>query len=233
MQFRLFILLSLLCFLPGKANAYETKCENTVEAPIFETKDGMHFVYLFPFVKTPVTYKDGEPFITVYRGIRETISHDEDEFRVFGTHIFTTLSSKVAISYLTRGIRFGTPKSLTVMRMSLPLKLAYVAKRPKTYYGGIAFDAKDEYVPALHNRNYIWFKWKAPIRRRERELVWNTAELGDIRNPKYELSLIEVEVPPWPGTNEYLNHEGWMNAREKARRMIELNQWAPIVQNPD
>jgi len=211
--------------------------------PVHTGLDGRNYVYLFPFLRTEIEFVDSEPYVTVYRGVRGRINPKKasgtlsdhyfgDELEAegqamegnFGDSIFTTLNPKVAVGYLTRVISFSTPKYLTLMRLRLPLKKAYVAKRPKNVDGGIS--DKDQFIPALANKNFIWFKWRARDRLRERELVWNLQELGgDLSNPIFQLSIIEVPVLPDSNGN-YISLENWYAAQSEIQRKLEAGSWA-------
>lgn len=225
----------------------EIESKNLLEGrgtiPIHQRSNGTFYVYIFPMVKTEVTFINSEPYITVYRGIRGkfdpqkpsgTLSDillteaDElplgDENSQFGNYMYTSLNPKVAVSYLTRLLSFVTPKYLTLLKMRLPLKMAYIAKRKKDAKGRM--ENRDEYLPALPNRKYIWFQWQAWDRMRERELVWNIDELGgSLLEPAYDLKKIVVPIEVDPGTGEQTNVEAWHSAAKTVMDAVKAEAW--------
>lgn len=196
-----------------------------VEPPIYQGLNGKFYVFLFPFVRTEVEFVGGEPYVTVYRGLREELNTTKSD-GAFGDYIYTTLNPKVAISYLNRSIQWDFT-NLTLVKLRLPLKKAYIAKRKKNRWGFVDYSEKDDYVPALANRNFIWLKWRAPARRRERELVWNLKELGGDLAP-YLLEVITVPVEPNINGEYILNFSNATKEQKRVRDLWRAGQWSPL-----
>lgn len=201
--------------------------------PLHRASDGSRYVYLFPFRKTPVTFIDGEPHVVVYRGLRDAFDPTKasgsrfgalERVRKilgepaqtegdFGSHIYTSLDPRVAIRYLNGTLITGAER-LTLLRMRLPLKKAYIAKWSKDS------DPRGSYFRALENRLYLWFNWSAPVRRREKELVWDLRELGgDLSDPRYDVHSIQAEVKQPVNPLEWPNFDN----EEAAVRAVEAD----------
>lgn len=230
--------------LASKINRVKSiSLENGNSLPVYRGLSGKPFVFLFPFERTPIELIEGEPYVWVYRGLRGKLRIDQasgtiDDISftesipqgkhldpgIFGDQIFTTLKPNVAIDYLTRSISMRTPKNLTLVAMRLPLKLAYVAKVNKNISTGENL-IREDLLRALENRLYIWLKWRAPQRRKERELVWLLRELGGTLNPSsFLIRTIEVPVEP-TRDGFYESYSNWHLAQQVLRQRFNKGDW--------
>jgi hypothetical protein len=168
-------------------------------------------VEIFRGVKTPVEFINGEPCITVYRGIRGAYNPSETSAR-FGDHVFFTLSKSVAHRYALTDLPFmrlhdvDTPRGkvlgrfpATVVALKLPLSKAFIAKHDQSQGRRITKDDDLYRVLDPHFDTLGFIKgtnpaatWDAPRRLQELELVFKLSELGGSLE-KYQ---VKVDVTP-------------------------------------
>ncbi|MFA6029407.1 MAG: LOG family protein [Elusimicrobiota bacterium] len=217
------------------------------EQAALKTPAGPSLRFLLPFSPTRIEYVDGEPYVTVYRGLRGGLNSakasgtmgdmhyddyaEPDEAGRFGSHIFTTLDPKTALSYLTRQISWATPRTLTLVKMRLPLNKALIAKRPKDILGRPA--DTDEYLRVMENRAYIWTGWRAWDRIREKELVWDLAELGgSLADPRFAVETLSVPVEKDAKTGRWESLDAWWAAADRVKAAWKTGAWRPSVDAP-
>ena len=185
--------------------------------------DGSGFIYLFPFVRTDIEFINHEPYVTVYRGLKDSFDLSRKSI-VFGDYIYASLKLDVALRYMSRTNGFRTPESISLLRMRLPLRKAYVAKADRLA-ASLGYWKGDQYTRALENRKYIWVKWRAPERRKDRELVWNIKELEP---SEYQVDVISALVPPSPHGPLAWHNPHYQEASENVRQAARENRWIKI-----